>query len=72
MTKILDRGCESDIAALVVQTLLDEGYPPNQIIPGLVSAIHELAEVEGSTQQVLDEVVVLLEEEDDSYDPDEV
>ena len=87
MTKILDRGNESSVADDVMEILAERGYSVEEAIPGLVSAIVDLAFSSSNPEQVLDEAADLLsdvqsdeevdepdlgEEEDDEEEPAEV
>ena len=74
MTKILDRGNESSVADDVMEILAERGYSVEEAIPGLISAIVDLAFSSSNPEQVLDEAADLLsdvqsDEEVDEPDP---
>lgn len=63
MSKILDRQFETDICFAVTEALEGEGYSPEEIIPGLVKAIIEQSVLTDDTDQTLDEVADLINDE---------
>jgi hypothetical protein len=57
LTKRLDESLATDIAGALVEVLADEGYSTEEIIPGLIQAVVELAK---GDDQLLDEAANLL------------
>lgn len=57
MPKILDESLATDIAENVLNLLYDEGYLPEEIIPGLITAVVQAAD---GNDQMLDEAANLL------------
>lgn len=63
MTHKLDSSRAGEIAQEMVSYYTDEGYLPEEIIPGLLAAIKVLALRSNAYFQVIDEAVAVLEEE---------
>lgn len=66
MTRFLDRGCESAIVSTIQDAFDMSGYTPEEIIPGLVAAIHFYAGMSMTPSECLDEAADLL-----AADPEE-
>lgn len=61
MSKILDKGIASEIGKDVIEALLEQGYDPREIIPGLIYAISLLVEMTPNPEQAIDEAVDFLD-----------
>jgi hypothetical protein len=66
--KILDSGLDTDIAGLIIETLVDSGYKDEEIIPGLIMAVKLLCHATILPDQALDEAIELLTTEEESED----
>lgn len=60
MSNILSNEHAGDVADMVVGVLEDEGYSAEEIIPGLVQAIVDLAEKQRDSDAYLDAAANLL------------
>jgi hypothetical protein len=62
--RLLDTSKDSEIGRLVVEFLEEEGYSPEEMVPGLVEAIGNIAEATNDPEGVLDEAANLLSDLD--------
>lgn len=61
MGKILDSGFDAEIARALLDVMEEAGYSPLEAIPGLILAVHLLAEKSGAPEQARREAGDLLD-----------
>ena len=72
MPPVLDRGLEEDIAVILLDSMEELGYTPEEFIPGLILAAKMLAAEHREGEQVLDETFNLLDERREEEDVEEI